>query len=442
MRRLGVFVRGRRCLRWFSCLGLLGVALAGQAEGLQENLAEGGGAAPAGVSERMRWIRALPHDDAWWGVNGEAMRWYALNLSSFEPVVTVDRSGPVSELASAPNPAIGAFEVSTPDGPMAFDAFLDSDASTTMAVLILHRGRIVYERYPRQRPEDKPLFWSVTKALVATVVAQLEAEGAIDVEQPVDTYLPRLAGTAYGGVAVRDVLDMASGVDCGDEYVDPESCYYRYSASIGEGFRPPGSPDNPYDFIASLPPDLRRAEPGTRFLYSGVDTFVLGWLVEAVTGQPFHRALSARVWRYVGAEADALMWAGRNGVPLTSGGFMGRVRDVARFGLLFTPSHEVVSGQAVIPEAYLERILRGGRPALHGNAAEGDFRHSVYQWDAVYDNGDFMKGGWAGQGLMINPRRDLVAVWTGYHDASGGFVDILPMLREIGSGLYAEPVVR
>ena len=43
-----------------------------------------------------------------------------------------------------------------------------------------------------------------------------------------------------------------------------------------------------------------------------------------------------------------------------------------------------------------------------------DLRHNIYLWDAVYENGDFFKGGWAGQGLLINAERDTVAVWTGY----------------------------
>ena len=66
--------------------------------------------------ETRQRIAALPTDDIWWSVNGEAMRWNNLNLYKFVPTVVVNRAGPVSELASRPNPAIGAFEVETPDG--------------------------------------------------------------------------------------------------------------------------------------------------------------------------------------------------------------------------------------------------------------------------------------------------------------------------------------
>ena len=122
-----------------------------------------------------------------------------------------------------------------------------------MGVVILHRGDMVFEHYPRQQPHDKPMFWSVTKVLVSTLMAILEERGEVDVSLPVDHYMPDLEDTAYAGVSVRAVLDMASGVDCGDEYVDQSSCYYRYSAAIGEGYRGPDAADNPYEFVAGLP---------------------------------------------------------------------------------------------------------------------------------------------------------------------------------------------
>lgn len=73
------------------------------------------------VAETRAQFEKLPSDDIWWTVNGESMRWNNLNLQKFVPTVTVYRDGPVRELALAPNAAIGAFEVETPSGPMAFD---------------------------------------------------------------------------------------------------------------------------------------------------------------------------------------------------------------------------------------------------------------------------------------------------------------------------------
>ena len=394
------------------------------------------------VATNTAQMRKLPGEVIWWKVNGPDMAWNNRNVHLFYPTANVYRAGPVRLLAEAPDPRIAAFEVETPNGRMPFQAFLDSVASTTMGVVLLHRGRIVYEHYPRQQAHEKPIYWSVTKALVGTMVAILEDRGLVDVGLPIDHYIPELKDGDYAGIAIRHVLDMASGVNCWDEYESHDACYHHYSAAIGEDTHHPHDPDDPYGFVATL--DVGRfAEPGTSYAYSGVDTFVLGWLVERVTRMPFQDAFSEAVWTRIGAESDASILAGRLGIPLHSGGLLARVRDLARFGLLFTPSYAVVSDEKVISDRYVEAILHGGNPALLRNARDGrqpdpGVRHNVYQWDLVFDNDDFTKGGFAGQGLLINPRRDLVAVWTGYFNAEGRDDNLLAMVRAIWADLYGD----
>ena len=120
------------------------------------------------------------------------------------------------------------------------------------------------------------------------------------------------------------------------------------------------------------------------------------------------------------------------------------MRDVARFGLLFTPSYGVVSDQKIISSRYLDRIVHGGRPELLANARFGPrpegVKHNGYQWDLVFDNNDFFKGGWAGQGLLINSDRDYVAAYTGYFkDAENSEVALLPVLRNVLEGVFGNP---
>jgi len=117
-------------------------------------------------------------------------------------------------------------------------------------------------------------------------------------------------------------------------------------------------------------------------------------------------------------------------------------RDLARFGLLFTPSYRVVSDEKIISDRYLDLILNGGNPDLLKNARYGapkdpTIKHNIYQWDTVWSNNDFIKGGWGGQGLLINPERDLVAVWTGYFkDDKRSEVELLPILRTVLEGVF------
>ena len=409
-----------------------------------------GHAAPASmtpgssVAETLRQHRALPDPDekVWWEVSGPDMAWNNKNLHQIVPTVNVYRRGAVSELVVDEDPRIARFPVATSTGTLPYLEYLDSDESTTMGVVVLYRGRIVFEAYPRMQPQEKPIWWSVTKVMVSTVLAILEDQGRVDVSQPVEVYVPDLVGTDFEGVSVRHVLDMASGVDCPDgDYSDRETCYMQFEASLGDAVRSEDSPDDPYSMLSSLNVG-RWAPPGTGFDYSGVNTFVLGWVVENVTGMPFQDALSQMVWGRMGAESDASILAGRNGIPLTSGGLLANPRDMARFGLLFTPSQDRVTREPIVSERYLEVILHGGDPALLRNGrwpypVPDDVRHNVYQWDTVFENDDIYKGGWAGQGLLINPRLDIVAVWVGYASNDGrARPDPLTVLRNVLKGVY------
>ena len=406
-------------------------------------LAHGKDFESASTVDRTRaQIAKLPKDDIWWTVYGEDMGWNFKNLHRMYPTANIYREGQVRQLDHNLSAAIEEFKVETPDGKKSFKDFLYSDHSTTMGIVILHKGEIVFEHYPRMEPYEKPIYWSVTKVFISTILAILEDRGEVDVNEPIDLYLPALGGSDYAGVKIRNILDMASGVDCSDNYVDREACYYQFAASIGDAYWDDSSPDNPYTFFANLKTGTKEPQ-GERFDYSGANTFVIGWLIEEITGMPFQDVLTKEIWSKIGAEGDASMLAPRYGVPVTDGGLLARLRDVARFGLLFTPSYKVVTSEKIISDRYLKLILKGGNPELLRNARFGgwttdDTKYNIYQWDNVFKNNDIYKGGWGGQGLLVNPDRDLVAVYTGYFKKDQSEMRLLGLLRKILEELYAK----
>ena len=366
-------------------------------------------------AEARRQHQRLPEDDIWWTVSGADMRWNFKNLHQIFPTVNVYRSGSIAPLESAPSEAIEQFPVDTPDGLVPFKKFIYSDRSTAMGVVVLHKGRIVFEHYPRMLPYEMPIYWSVAKVFPGLLVRLLEERGQIDVSKPIDHYIDALEGSALASVTVRNLLDMASGLDCSDDYESRDSCYYQYSIAIGDGHWEPGDPKDPYHFVSTLRAK-READQGTTFSYSGLNTFVLAWLVEEVTGLTFQDAFTQEVWFHIGAEADGAYIAPNAGVPVTHGGFLSRMRDLARFGLLYTPSYGVVSDKRIVSEAHMDLLLNGGNRDLLRNADAlfPGAKHNVYQWDVVFEDGTLFKGGWAGQGLIVNPAWDVVAVFTGY----------------------------
>ena len=401
---------------------------------------------PSGVKEIKEQLKKLPKKNIWWTINGMDMAWNNKNLHQILTTVNVYRSGPVSVLDYNLANNINTTEVNTPVGLMNFQTFIDHDKSTVMGVVIAHKGKIIFEHYPRMEEHEKPIYWSVSKVLPATLLRIYEERKQLDVSKPIDFYLKELKDTSYAGIRIRNILDMASGLDCSDNYETFESCYYLYSMSIGDGFRTEDAEDTPYDFVINTKIE-RNAPQGEIFSYSGVDTFVLAWLVEELSGMPYQDALSKEIWNKIGAESDASFIAPRYGIPISHGGFLANMRDMIRFGLLFTPSYKTVSEEKIISDDHIDLILTKGNPKLMQNLYQkipsanmpDDLRHNIYQWDAVYENGDFFKGGWAGQGLLINPTRDIVAVWTGYkRDSEHDAREMRMIVREVLNTVYGE----
>ena len=401
---------------------------------------------PSSVKEIKEQLKKLPKENIWWTINGIDMAWNNKNLHQILTTVNVYRSGPVSVLDYNLANNINTTEVNTPVGLMNFQTFIDHDKSTVMGVVIAHKGKIIFEHYPRMEEHEKPIYWSVSKVLPATLLRIYEERKQLDVSKPIDFYLKELKDTSYAGIRIRNILDMASGLDCSDNYETFESCYYLYSMSIGDGFRTEDAEDTPYDFVKNTKIE-RNAPQGEIFSYSGVDTFVLAWLVEELSGMPYQDALSKEIWNKIGAESDASFIAPRYGIPISHGGFLANMRDMIRFGLLFTPSYKTVSEEKIISDDHIDLILTKGNPKLMQNLYQkipsanmpDDLRHNIYQWDAVYENGDFFKGGWAGQGLLINPTRDIVAVWTGYkRDSEHDAREMRMIVREVLNTVYGE----
>ena len=383
----------------------------------------------------------LPDSDIWWTKNGSDMAWNFKNLHRIFPTVNVYRNGPVKELKKELSKDLASYKINTPKGQLSFYDYLHSDESTAMGVVISHQGKIIFEVYPRMKEYEKPIYWSVAKILPATLIRIYEERGLINVNLPIETYISDLKDTSFAGISIRNILDMATGLNCSDDYISKESCYYLYSMSIGDGFRSDLAKDNPYDFIRETIIE-REVEAGTKYSYSGLNTFILAWLVEEITNMPFQDALSKEIWYHIGAEADASFLAPRNGIAVMHGGFMAKMRDMIRFGMLFTPSYGLVSDKKIISGAHINLILNGGNPKLLQNLnipgfEESDIKHNVYQWDLVYDNDDFFKGGWAGQGLLINPTRDVVAVFTGYkRNEDHHAMEMRRIVREVLNGVF------
>lgn len=371
-------------------------------------------------AETLRFHREI--DQLNWQFGGEGMRYNFLRRSEFLPHALVCRTGAITSLAGAPRDDIGAFVVESQLGNLLLDAYIQ--AAPVNGIVILQHNRLVYERYPRMRPFDKHLFMSVTKAYVAALIAILQARGLLDVRQSVDELLPETRGSGWQSVSIQDVLDMASGIDATEEpegFVNPSHPYYGYEAALG--WLPAVSGREGIDAYAYVAGLQRKRPPGQAYEYTSVNTFILAWIAERLTGETLAELLRREIWSRIGAEADALLAISPTGAPAAHAGLYACLRDMARFGLLFTPGGRQLFGDFQLPPGYLELIQQGGRPQIFSQGYSGagvlkdlhgeQPRHNTWQYDYVLPDGDFLKGGYGGQGLYVSPARDLVIAYFG-----------------------------
>ena len=103
----------------------------------------------------------------------------------------------------------------------------------TDGIVVLHRGRRMYERYFGALQAHRPhACFSITKSYAATLAATLIHEGALDESKTVSHYLPEMTGTAYEDATLRQVLDMQIGVEYSELYADPTTRDPGISTSI------------------------------------------------------------------------------------------------------------------------------------------------------------------------------------------------------------------
>jgi len=346
------------------------------------------------------------------------------NMSAFQYTMQILRDGPISTFPEQINPKIGQVTFTRP-GQKQETVDQHFDASKMDALLVLHHGTVVYERYKTMRPFDKHQWFSCSKVVPGTMVELLALEGKIDLKKPVSDYVPELKGSDWDKVTVEETLDMATGLNSteheepnDDARSNPARGWYKWAVSIGLFEDKDNLNQSPYDVLRSM----KKVKPGhTAFEYNSINPFVLELIVNQVTGETLNEVFGARVWRKIGAQNDAFVGVTKYGLGNGWGFVNSTLRDMGRFAMIFTPSWNKVSKEQIIPATLMDAIQHGGRPEIYTKGFVGREMQSSfpdikglsnrYQWDIIFPDGDFYKGGVGGQGIYVSPSVDAVVVW-------------------------------
>ena len=314
-------------------------------------------------------VVVLAAGGAWALLRDEAERLIAVNtlfdadriVWNFSNMDALFDSVPMPAPVHEPSPLPRA-----PAGPSMPEGFADWVAERNItSVVVLRRGEVAFEEYYLGTgPEDLRVSWSLGKSFLATLMGISVANGEIaSLDDPVTKYATALAGSAYDGATIRNLLNMASGVDFDENYGDFWSDINRMGRVIALG----GSLD---DFTAAI--DDRRAEPGTEFHYVSMDTHALAMVLRGATGTCIPALMNARLFTPMRLEADPYYLVDSAGNAFALGGLNLTTRDYARFGQLVLDGGRVGETQ-VVPEAWIDEMIAESAPKSSGS------RYG-YQW--------------------------------------------------------------
>ena len=293
--------------------------------------------------------------------------------------------------------------------PLDVDAYMAGQRSA--ALLIVQGGKLRLERYGLGFDHSgRWTSFSVAKSLTSTLAGAALRDGAIrSMDDKVSDYIPQLKGSAYDEVSVRQLLTMTSGVQWNEDYADPQSDVTRFNNH---------QPEQGVDALVSYMRRLPRAAPaGTRWLYSTGETNLVGILVSQATGKPLAQYLQEKIWQPVGMEHAATWILSKTGQEISGCCVQAAPRDFARFGLFILEGARV-RGQSIVPDGWLAQAT--SKQADIGEPGNG----YGYQW-WTHDDGSFDARGIFGQGIFIDPKRELVIVSNA--NWGGGASDPGPM---------------
>ncbi len=312
-----------------------------------------------------------------WADGGELSRWVYTHPSEVFPAAVVRRDGAPVELTEALRSEIGQLKCKTAKG-LDQSLYEAINRGRVDGCIVLHAGKVAFEQYPTIQPNDFHLVFGLSALILTTTAEILEAQGRIDLAKPAASYVKEFRETVWAGAPLRELLGIAIPSVPDSPELD---------AALG--WRPGGKSGGLLGLLAGA---KTRTNPASA-------AEVLALALERATGKSLADLISETIWSRMGAEHDALMVENARGYPLAHAGLATTLRDLARYGLLFTKSAGAEQ-RSIIPEKTLHRLM--------GKSEE------------------FTVTGRNGQLLYVNRSRDVVVAYLGTNLTSKELAPPLP----------------
>ncbi len=283
----------------------------------------------------------------------------------------------------------------------------DAPHGISLALLVMRRGELVFERYGVQpdsvfapggavTPETTLISWSMAKSITHAAVGILVGDGLIEFDRP--AAVAGWQGTPKEAITLLDLLEMRSGLEWVEDYVD-DSVSHCIAMLFGEG------QDDMAAYAAALPL-VRR--PGSTWNYSSGTTNIICRIIGDVVGggrEGMEAFLRDRLFAPVGMHS-AIPKFDTSGTFVGSSYVYATARDFARFGELYR-NDGVVDGHRVLAEGWRDHAR-----TLVAND-ENEFDYGRHWWLWRDRPGSLACHGYEGQFCVVVPDRELVVVHLG-----------------------------
>lgn len=307
---------------------------------------------------------------------------------------------------------------------------LDKAKIPMHALLLMHRGRLVYEGYyaPYEKNTLHRMF-SICKSLNALAIGLLEADGKLSLDDKIITYFPdKVPADVHPFIAEMTIRDMLMMKTC------HASTTYKY--------------DWDFEWVESFFTVKPTHRPGKVFRYDTSAAHVLCTLVERLSGENMLDFLKNRVLRKIGWSEESYVLLNQFGDLQGGSGLMCTPMDLALLGQLLLQNGNW-QGEQLLPRKFVDTAVSNLTSTAMTGPSSGELPGYGYQiWRGEKNN--FVLYGLGGQFVICMPDYDLVCVTCadtqGFSAGNRAIFDslyetILPALDMVAAGIWPMPLV-
>jgi CubicO group peptidase (beta-lactamase class C family) len=291
-----------------------------------------------------------------------------------------------------------------------FDERQPDQKINTRAVVIVHKGKIIAEKYKAPFHADMPqLGWSMTKTVTGILTGMLVEDGKLDIGAPAPVPEWQGQGDLRASITLNNLLQMSSGLEFSEVYKAgsmSDVILMLFKRGDTGAFSANKSLAHP---------------PGTHWEYASGTTNILSRIHKQLFAdlQDYIHYPHQRLFRKLNMDS-AVMEMDESGVYVGSSYMYATPRDWAKIGMLLMQQGKW-NGEQILSESWVKYCLTPADTAPKGNYGAqiwlnaGEPGHPENRPHPGLPSSMYYLSGFEGQNVLVLPDHDLVVVLMGFN---------------------------